>query len=792
MLIFSNGALAKEALIASSFVENECYSLSPTSSVQTPERIETMIKEWNIIFIMCLVYEMCLFDDKKQRFKETTLSTEMIKTRIEKEMQEYEVNKDIFDSLHEIVEIFIDRKKIICIRYRFNGSDLLFRFTNEKKEEYVTNSLIYETGAIKEGFRLQFIEEKSTDYKPEILEKSTISTTSKRKNTKIQVFLKLANIKKISLLQYVTESLPLARLVTYITDDSLQVRKMARKTLLKLDESTLVSAAIDALSSDNKIIREEALEILKESINPQTVEQLFPTLRNGTAIVCQAVFTILESKTLTLEREQYVDAYVNGLINCDQSIQEKSFEQLKQLKDSTVIKQLLNFLGHNEMDVRTAARKALDILRVTKEDLITGNIDALGSKSWEIKKEAVEVLGDLGDRRAVEPLIQVIPQTSFIGKVYSELRLAIIDALVKLNDSHALEKLLVLITDSHDLVRSETRKALEKVDLPMEAIIDANIVALQSEVLEIRVEARCALEAFESVYTVKKIVPLLTSQKKYVKENAALLLSQFSGETLIGLNNKLVDFAIEHKRIPLYSLPPSVETFLTFLEQNDCTDIVLKGRTVLELFFGIKPSLFEISVKIPFTEKGRELIEAKNKKALIRVHDLICKKVDEFAQKRSSCLGEIEKDDVQMAEANNTSKVFGDIKIEEVSTIDFIVDSKTGKIIVSEPKPSFLHIALDSKGNLYGNMQVLEELKKGIEQIIDAIKNSDIQSDDLFAEEILLMQSDKIDWEYQKDFIEQLPEEVRIEIEKMGTFLQNRIIPEHKNLHYSRALQTAV
>lgn len=64
-------------------------------------------------------------------------------------------------------------------------------------------------------------------------------------------------------------------------------------------------------------------------------------------------------------------------------------------------------------------------------------ISALSSEDNSIQKEAIELLGDIGDNRAVEPIIQLLGDES--------VRRIAVEALGKIGDKRAVEDLIELL-----------------------------------------------------------------------------------------------------------------------------------------------------------------------------------------------------------------------------------------------------------------------------------------------------------------------------------------------------------
>jgi len=76
-------------------------------------------------------------------------------------------------------------------------------------------------------------------------------------------------------------------------------------------------------------------------------------------------------------------------------------------------------------------------------------VKALNHKNFDVRRGAAEALGDIGDTRAVEPLIAVV-NNSF---EYSTVRGEAIKALAKMGDTRAVRSLVTILTAVFKCVR---------------------------------------------------------------------------------------------------------------------------------------------------------------------------------------------------------------------------------------------------------------------------------------------------------------------------------------------------
>ena len=77
--------------------------------------------------------------------------------------------------------------------------------------------------------------------------------------------------------------------------------------------------------------------------------------------------------------------------------------------------------------------------------------------AWVVRKAAAQVLGEIGDVRAVEPLIVALKNK------HEDLRKTAAEALGKIGDARAVEPLRVALKDEDRDVRKAAAKALGKI-----------------------------------------------------------------------------------------------------------------------------------------------------------------------------------------------------------------------------------------------------------------------------------------------------------------------------------------
>jgi HEAT repeat protein len=87
-------------------------------------------------------------------------------------------------------------------------------------------------------------------------------------------------------------------------------------------------------------------------------------------------------------------------------------------------------------------------------------IECLHAKSYNLRAQAAHALRDIGDERAVEPLISLLNRLTT-----SWLRVAVANALGSLGDKRALPALKCLIEDADDNVRNTALGAVFRIEV---------------------------------------------------------------------------------------------------------------------------------------------------------------------------------------------------------------------------------------------------------------------------------------------------------------------------------------
>ncbi|MFH1007755.1 MAG: HEAT repeat domain-containing protein [Candidatus Latescibacterota bacterium] len=129
----------------------------------------------------------------------------------------------------------------------------------------------------------------------------------------------------------------------------------------------------------------------------------------------------------------------------------------------------------------------IDLLQRDKEEVVPPLIEVLRTGTKQAKYMAVQILGKMNDRRAVEPLIVLLGDTN-----HQHIRAATAEALGNLKDPRATDALLRCMKDPYEVVRLKTTFALGGLsDL---RIVAPLIAALGDSTTGIRASALVSLD----------------------------------------------------------------------------------------------------------------------------------------------------------------------------------------------------------------------------------------------------------------------------------------------------------
>jgi len=163
------------------------------------------------------------------------------------------------------------------------------------------------------------------------------------------------------------------------------------------------------------------------------------------------------------------------------------------------------------------------ILKINVEEMkakkdVEGLIQALKNKrNVYIRRDAASALGDTGDARAIDPLVESL------GDPNKDVRNAAVEAIGKLGgDPRAVELLLDFLKDKRSIIREEAASALGKVG--HKNAVDPLIQALKDESWLVRQNAATSLGMIPDARAVEPLIQVLKDEDKDIRQIAVSAL----------------------------------------------------------------------------------------------------------------------------------------------------------------------------------------------------------------------------------------------------------------------------
>jgi len=345
------------------------------------------------------------------------------------------------------------------------------------------------------------------------------------------------------------------------------------------------------------------------------------------------------------------------LADSSSEIRKNAARALGKLGDRRAVEPLINALAESSSDVRKSAASALEKLGATKEQLFEGYLKALSSSNSDVRKDAARALGELGDKRAIKPLEILLQEEPLTVKEYYY-------------DSYGNDW--------------ET--------------INPNPVYEAAKTALIKIRQKRGEQIPEEAFTPPK-----------------------------RLNTPLVNKALTGKRINIKNIrDKNLKAFLRFLKRKHLEDIVVMGGAVRDIFFDKAINDIDVTVKLALTDKEREDFIPTTSQATRRVYDYAMQQLEKLA----NALG-VKREDLQRPPLDPAAPRFKGLKIQYLGPIQsttsegvpvfnkrFIIDSQTRQGFSSNTRANLLQMAIDCYGNLYGYTESLQDLLKGRVRVV--------------------------------------------------------------------------
>jgi HEAT repeat protein len=317
--------------------------------------------------------------------------------------------------------------------------------------------------------------------------------------------------------------------------------------LLQDEDPDMRAAASEALEK----IRDWHISIIDKNFTPGTfflsdlqklekngvpaVEPLIQTLGRTEGRDRKSILAVLAA----LKDARAVDAILALLKDSDAAIRLSAIQTLEKIGDLRAADPLVCMLVTRDLNIRRAIIQALDTFGWSPSPDQMGAIYLVGKRHWKeclkigapamvpllealqdkgaIHTGAIEVLGEIGDARAVEPLLQLLKVDSL------KVRLATITALGRIGDERAIKPLLSMLVHDDGNIRAAAVMSLG--NFKDDCILDPLAARLQDRTDKVRIQAVKTLGRYGVAHSLEPLSVALRDVDSEVRRSALEVLT---------------------------------------------------------------------------------------------------------------------------------------------------------------------------------------------------------------------------------------------------------------------------
>jgi HEAT repeat protein len=331
-------------------------------------------------------------------------------------------------------------------------------------------------------------------------------------------------------------------LITLLQTEEWHIRREVVITLGKIADLRAVEPLINLLEKDkNRHMYNKVIEALGEIGDPRAVEPLIILLKDKDRHLRRDSAKALGK----LGDPRAVEPLILLLKDKDQNLRSNSVIALGKIADPRAVEPLIGVLKDKDSLVRKAAVEALDKLGWKPQNKREEAFYLIGKQDWDgcvkigapaveplilllkggedrhIYNEIVKTLGEIGDRRAVEPLLNLLEKV--------ESNKEIVVALGDIGDPRAVEPLILLLAEGPSWGnRKETIIALGKIG--DSRAVKPLVVALRNKAY--RKEKMEALDKLGAP-AVELLIALLKDEDPYVRWGTVISLAEIGDQRAV-------------------------------------------------------------------------------------------------------------------------------------------------------------------------------------------------------------------------------------------------------------------
>jgi len=298
-------------------------------------------------------------------------------------------------------------------------------------------------------------------------------------------------------------------LILAMDDSQYTVRESAARALGQTKDARAVDALVKAFQNGDWGMRKASAKALGNIGDVKAVEGLLQAIADPSK---KDVDRYIARMAIVKIGDPAVDTLITALNNKSLQVRLYVIDALGEIKDRRALEPLMKAFESKELRGRAAMA-----LRYFKEPrVIKLLIGALHDQDAYIRSVSAEALGEIGDKQAVDPIIELLNDKINRGK--SQVSAAV--ALGNLGGKKATPALLKSLRSENVYVREASARALGKIGDP--TAVDLLIETTDDEGQRVRAAAIEALGKLGSKRAVRTIIGGLNDQDHFaIRKNAA-------------------------------------------------------------------------------------------------------------------------------------------------------------------------------------------------------------------------------------------------------------------------------
>lgn len=292
------------------------------------------------------------------------------------------------------------------------------------------------------------------------------------------------------------------------------------------DHDTKRKGAMLLCALKNKRANEILLAALRDKAEPKTMVKILSSVGE---LVIEPLITIVRGLDSNDEVHKYaveifekigavaVLPLIVALHATERNVCRLAVEALGKIGDRRAVEPLISILQNNDTVICGLAAKALG--QIGDPRAVTPLIDTLRNPAKWLRCQVAEALGKIGDLLGVEPLIAVLGERHFSDTKLWE---CMEKALVEFGAS-AIPALVTALGSSNMAIQGHAANVLEKIGEP---VIPFLVSALHEQDDEMHSRARRVLEKIFDTSTVEPLIMALHKPDRYIRLYAAFALGK--------------------------------------------------------------------------------------------------------------------------------------------------------------------------------------------------------------------------------------------------------------------------